>query len=90
MKQLPGTECLTCGEIIGVVGHTLGSASVELYGCRSCLELGIMAPNAMEFLAKSLLQDPAVSIVGVIFMGGAFRLQDGSLVPVAHPDDVWG
>ena len=92
MSNLPGTHCRKCDGIIGKVGCTFGFPSVPLYGCEVCLQREVLAPkeHAMRFLAQYQNQDIPEAIIGIVFMGQAFAHQDGDLVPVAHPDDVWG
>ena len=49
-------------------------------------------------VARAMKAQEAVKVLGLIWMGQAFKLTlaregsvlSGGLEPVAHPDDVWG
>ena len=97
----PSHPCPGCSEPTTKIGSVLTrTRSVDLWGCAKCqlsppTELTEMAG---KMLGESLKQEQPVEVVGMIWKGQAFKLvwrrdgnsMKGSLVPVAHPDDVWG
>ncbi|MCZ6690225.1 MAG: hypothetical protein O7H41_11515 [Planctomycetota bacterium] len=78
--------CPTCGEKMGRVGTAIlnQAESLPLYRCDGYRERGC------EKMPKTMDPVRQAKILGVIVNGQAFRMEDGDLVPVAHPDDVWG
>ena len=58
--------------------------SLPLYRCDGYRDRGCEKMPQTRPLGRQ------AEILGVIINGQAFRLEDGALVPVDHPDDVWG
>ncbi len=101
MSDLPNIPCIRCGGTISKVGEAMtDKKSIPLYGCELCANSGIMnVGNCLGELAYHLRVAESGKVKGIIYLGQAYRLErnedltperEDFLVPVAHPDDVWG
>ncbi len=85
--------CPECNTPFSKVGELLTTGkSMAFYACLECESEETLSTSraGSKALAQSQGATESLAAVGLIWMGKAYKVTASGLVPVAHPDDVWG